>query len=478
MKPKPAPRIPRPSEWLPGAFAVTFGGFLALSLLKFGNPPILESYVTAPQDPYEFVFFSPWPITWAYGMFSALAVLGAFVTRKRSGLPLWLILLPIAWLVWQFVAGNSPLDARFTGAILLHFAVCVCCFYLGLLSLSRTEDLGMFWLPVFAAFFLVLAVGWEQHFGGLDETRKYFFLYLYPKMPHVSPEYLKKMSSGRIFSTLFYPNTLAGALLLFLPPLLAFTFQSSRLTFAARVFIAAVLALGAMGCLYWSGSKAGWLLMLVLGVLALLRTTLTNKYKVTLISGVLLLGVAGFFWKHASFFEKGATSVGARFDYWEAALRITKAHPLTGVGPGGFGSAYQAIKRPESELTKLVHNDYLEQGSDSGLPGMTLYVVFIVAALIWTRPRGGWTRGRGFATKTAASRFVPVPTGNPEPEGSLRGEAGDEEYFAVWLGVLGWGLQSLVEFALYIPPLSWTAFGLLGWLVAVSAGRKTLDKRG
>ena len=36
--------------------------------------------------------------------------------------------------------------------------------------------------------------------------------------------------------------------------------------------------------------------------------------------------------------------------------------------------------------------------------------------------------------------------------------------FAVWLGVLGWSLQSLVEFGLYIPALAWPAFTFLGWL--------------
>jgi len=30
---------------------------------------------------------------------------------------------------------------------------------------------------------------------------------------------------------------------------------------------------------------------------------------------------------------------------------------------------------------------------------------------------------------------------------------------------LGWALQSLLEFGLYIPALAWSAFALLGWLV-------------
>ncbi|MDB6023564.1 MAG: O-antigen polymerase, partial [Pedosphaera sp.] len=39
---------------------------------------------------------------------------------------------------------------------------------------------------------------------------------------------------------------------------------------------------------------------------------------------------------------------------------------------------------------------------------------------------------------------------------------------AVWLGVLGWALQSFVEFGLYIPALAWPAFGFMGWLLGAN----------
>jgi O-antigen ligase len=159
------------------------------------------------------------------------------------------------------------------------------------------------------------------------------------------------------------------------------------------------------------------------------------------VTAVLLVGLAGFFWRHAGFFQKGATSVSARFDYWRAAAQTVNHKPVFGTGPGTFAIAYQKIKRPESEMARLVHNDYLEQASDSGVPGLLTYAVFIVAALAWSFPRAG-------RTPTAASD--------------------DWQTFSVWLGVLGWSLQSIVEFGLYIPALAWPAFTFLGWLL----GRK------
>jgi hypothetical protein len=49
--------------------------------------------------------------------------------------------------------------------------------------------------------------------------------------------------------------------------------------------------------------------------------------------------------------------------------------------------------------------------------------------------------------------------------------------FALWLGVLGWSLQGLVEFSLYIPSLAWPAFAFIGWLLAgAGLGRdKSID---
>ena len=81
-------------------------------------------------------------------------------------------------------------------------------------------------------------------------------------------------------------------------------------------------------------------------------------------------------------------------------------------------------------MTRLTHNDYLEQASDSGLPGAVVFAGFVVLSLQRLRRRC----------------------------------SGDGLRFATWLGLLGWALQSFVEFGLYVPAVGWTAFWLLGWL--------------
>ena len=455
---KAGARAAAPEKDYARVFAGVFGVFLGLALLKFGNPPIMEKWVAAPDTFWDFLLGYPWPITWGYGLLGLTGIAGLLAARCKTGAPTWVILLPAIWLVWEIVADTRSLDPALTAATLKHFAACVLCFYLGLFSLGRVKNLSPLWFGLFCGFFLTLAAGWEQHFGGLKETRRYFFLYIYPQMTEVPPDYLKKIASDRIFGTLFYPNALAGALLLLLPPAVAVLLRANRFTPAARLLLAGLAVTAGLGCLYWSGSKGGWLLMLATSMVALWRLPLSRALKATLLGMVLLAGLAGFFLKHAGFFEKGATSVGARFDYWEAALKTVQANPVFGTGPGTFFIPYQKLKRPKSEPARLVHNDYLEQASDSGLPGFLAYATFVIAALVFSFPK-------------AAFRCSPVPSMD---SASLREslwkltQTDESLRFSIWLGVLGFSLQGLMEFGLYIPALAWPAFALLGWLLANS----------
>lgn len=431
----------------------------------------MEKWVTAPTDIYEFLLGNPWPIVWAYVLMAVLIIAGLRLADWRVEVPRWMVALPAAWLVWECLASIQTVDAGLTKPTLAHFFGCVVCFYLGLFVLRRAHT-GWLLTGLLCAFLIVIAIGWQQHFGGLEQTRRYFYTYLYPRMKEVPPDYLKKISSTRIFSTLFYPNALAGAILLLLPALLEFVWQArERFTQGARLFLVAAVGATSLACLYWSGSKGGWLLMLILALLWLLRLPFDPRLKRVLIGVVLVIGLVGFFWRYLGFFEKGATSVGARFDYWQAAARTTLAHPLFGTGPGTFAIPYAKIKRPEWEMSRLVHNDYLEQASDSGLPGFILYTAFILGALVLSVPGMGLSKAELTPTGgPVETRSKSNPRGSVNPV-DLSGSAEVAIAFALWLGVLGWALQSVLEFSLYIPALAWIAFAFVGLLL-----RRLVDK--
>lgn len=473
MKPKARSAPAPPQAQHPSLALVCLGALLGLTLLKFGNPPIMEKWVSPPSDLFELVLGSPWPISWAYLLLGLVTLIALATTRTRFHAPVWLLGLPVAWLIWQCLAALTTINPALTRPVLVHFAACVVCFYLAF-SCSPGARSAAWVLPgLLCAFLIVIIIGWQQHFGGLEQTRRYFFLYLYPKLNEVPPEYLKKLSSTRIFSTLFYPNALAGAVLLLMPPVLQFVWQwRERFTAGARAFLVGAIALGGLGCLYWSGSKGGWLLMLLLSLLWLLRLPFSISLKRAVVALLVVGGLLGFFWRYSGFFQKGATSVGARFDYWRAASKNTLDHPVTGTGPGTFSIAYQRLKRPESEMARLAHNDYLQQASDSGLPGFAFYLTFIVGSLAVGFP----------AAQPEVNSTVPAtrdkPGGvKPQSEPGVPKDADSVDlWFALWLGTFGWALQSLMEFGLYIPALAWPAFAFLGLLLRFrfqSDSRKT-----
>ncbi len=217
--------------------------------------------------------------------------------------------------------------------------------------------------------------------------------------------------------------------------------------------------------------------MLVLALLALLRLPMPRGVRIAVIVIALLGGLAGFGWKYHQFFERGATSVRARTDYWEAAFSIAKVNPLFGTGPGTFKLAYQRIKRPESEIAGLVHNDYLEQASDSGFPACVLFTLFVVGLVIYTTPAGfpsGILDSRRKGLQTHDAQASPTSAASMPSASALHRT--NWTWFAIWLGLLGWALQQTFEFGLYIPALAWTAFAFMGLLMARAAELKAMDK--
>ena len=493
------------------------GIFIGLALLKLGNPVIFDDKVVPPATAWEWALGS-WPVAWGYLVLAMILVAGWPLLRKPPSVPGSALLLPLVWLIWQALSASRSVNPNLSFLVLKHFGACVVCYYLGCMLLAREAppdhgraraqrvgparagglipappgrfgSLDLFWLAALGGALTVLSWGFDQHFGGLEATRQ--FVQAQPDWQEkFSPEYLKKLESNRIFSTLFYPNALAGVILLLTPPLLAWLwgvgFRYGRIMRGVLV-----LAIGFCGvaCLYWSGSKGGWLVALTQiaggGLIGLDRrahppknspfsrsesptTDLDNDHShqptrraagkvaergqpvavfILAITVCVVAGLGMFYWRFSGYFQKGATSVGARVECWKVCTQIISEFPLLGSGPGTFGGLYRERRPAGSEMAWLAHNDYLQQASDSGLVGGILFIAMIPGSLVLLVRR---------------LRRLQHPI-----------------IWGTWLGLTGWALHELIEFGLFIPALAWPAFLLLGWLWGVSPGRwKTLDKPG
>ena len=502
-------------------YALAFGLVLGLSFWKFGNPVILDHKIIPPSTPSEF-WHESWPTHWANWIFLPLAIVGALLTFKQSfrwgerprepargdtrPTTKWLWLLPLLWFGWQLISATRTVDADLTTATLWQFFGCVTCYFIGALVIGAPSTASGRWsssfsLPrntlkqelqpdsntgaapgaprswnpfsflligILAAFAFCLVRAVEQRLVEFPQTHQMLVegerdgwtnvpsaMLLDMKREQVvistngvdvaNPVVLKKFASGRVMGTLVYPNALAGAVLLLLPVALTLAFGAKQLRPVIRaVVIAMTCFLGGAG-FFWTGSKLGWLIAMALGGLYLLRLNLPTRFKFIALASVAILGLGIFTVRFHHYFAAGATSAGARLDYWRAAVQTAAKNPLVGTGPGTFQRPYEQIKAPDAEMARLAHNDYLEQFSDSGIPGGIFYGTWIVLALV-AIGRRIWN-SENHAGKLSALRF------------------------AIFIGLLGWFVQGVGEFSLYIPALAWTAFTLLGCSLALTGNQ-------
>jgi hypothetical protein len=439
----PAKQTPAPAGPVATSpiFAVMAGLFFFVTIIKFGSPVVMDRYIDVPYD-WSSAFYDLWPPHWSAWLFVPVALTGLWAVKLNGTKLHWSFFLPLIWLGWELVSATQTVNLALTRLTITHFVVCVGLFYLGFFTKKGMPNPWPIWAGMGLALCWAMRVGMEQHFGGLEATRKMLkespqILGVDPQML-TNPDYLKRIAGNRIFGTFAgYPNGLAGGLVLLLPLTLVFLWRlTPKVRDSIRVLFVLILGGCGLGCLYWSGSKAGWLVALVMGLAALGHSALPLKWKRWLIYGLLIAGVSGFAVKYSAFFQKERNSVGARFAYWRAALIIIDRHPGLGTGPGTFQIPYAQFKRPDDEMAKLCHNDYLEQGTDSGVLGFLIY-----SAMIFT-----------FLVRLYRYSIEKAPL--------------DWLNLAVWLGIFGLCLHSLVEYHLYVPALAWPMFFLCGWLMS------------
>jgi O-antigen ligase len=211
-----------------------------------------------------------------------------------------------------------------------------------------------------------------------------------------------------------------------------------------RVMIYIALLLPIWTGLVLSNSRGGVLAMLAQIVVAALLLLNFQTFSVTrsvalqaILIIILVAGVlAGTFWvggdRLATNFEAAtrefdrdvtATRDGAsRNEIWRASLKMFAAHPILGVGLGGYWIGITAHHEASGLMTpQEAHNDYLELLSSAGLIGLALGIWFVV--IVVRVMRKNLSVDTGF---TRAMRFGAV------------------------LGLTGVAAHSLVDFGLHI----------------------------
>ncbi len=473
----------------------------------------------------------------AFGAVLVMRVLWSGVTYPESNAAvLFLLALLLAgYLCISAVTGETPrLISRTDGFVLLYFmvvlllsicsarrwlardflfqtAACTAAYLLAeKLGSSRPARIAIA-AGLAAGVILVSLYGLYQYLYGLNATRA--FLRSGMKAADQGSAFASRVSSDAIFSTFFYPNALAGYLIIAIPflasiPLwpmadalptcygiylgvllgasvgwglfndlwgrpflLVCLFAAagallSGLTVAERKRSRIILSLCAaplvilpLWVLSRTSSEGAWLAMF----LSVLFTPLLmrRRYRLAAVIGIVLLSGA-LLAVLADAIPSGASdSAGARVDYWRAAARIWRENPVRGIGPGGFAGAYARFRTPGSEEGRLPHSIYLGLGSEMGVIGLAAFVclwISCIGALIKSQipnPKSQICHSAGKSQSYCSSD---------------RGWGANPLAFAVMISICAFLLHGAIDVDLSVPETSLTIWVLAGLGVGVSAG--------
>lgn len=114
-----------------------------------------------------------------------------------------------------------------------------------------------------------------------------------------------------------------------------------------------------------------------------------------------------------------------RNEIWRATLRMFSAHPIVGVGLGGYGIAITAHHEASGKMTpQEAHNDYLELLASGGIVGFAIGVWFVLVVL-----RSARTSLNGMSTESRFRRAA---------------------WFGAVLGISGVAFHSMFDFGLHM----------------------------
>jgi O-antigen ligase len=299
--------------------AIGFAGFLFILRIKVAKS---EEKIETPIDPHMFLLF-------AWTIISAAAARDKFAS---------------------FDAGLGML-------ILMLF------FYLAFGFARRFPRQFVFFLAGTVS--MLALYGLYQYFFGFAGTLKY----LESNPGGLPPGALERIKSGRVFSTLIYPNSFAGLLVLAIPVVMGLIKNERKLR---PVFIAALLLLAAN--LYLTKSLGAFISLIAAAALVFFSAydPALKTFKTYLL--VLAAAAAAVF--AAVLVLRGPGDVlqalAPRFESWLKMLDISRHYLLTGAGPGSFEAVYNNGGFSVSPYLKYAHNAALQALIELGLPGFVI----------------------------------------------------------------------------------------------------------
>ena len=142
--------------------------------------------------------------------------------------------------------------------------------------------------------------------------------------------------------------------------------------------------------------------------------------RLVLVAAAVVLIGGGIFWvggeglvtrleaTRGEFGEKDASHQGVtRLRIWQATGQMIKAHPIAGVGLGGYWAAIPTYHDASGILTpQQAHNDYLELLASGGVVGLAIGVWFVV--VVFKRARANLRSPRPFRRAACLAALIGI----------------------------------------------------------------------
>jgi hypothetical protein len=356
------------------------------------------------------------PDTWTYLTFDA-AVLGLYVgqlwrpltieqRRRAYDLRLWLIAL-IAWPTLLFFM--FPSDSPLVELVGLRANVFLLPF---LLLGTRLTDEDVGWLAFGLACLNLgaVSIGVMEYFLGIER--------FYPLNEVTDIIYRSKDLVGwtahRIPATFSSAHAFAGTLVMTMPLLIGAWVQSSKEAGWHRRLIAIAIMASLLG-VFMAAARTH---MITAALLVAVVTFSGQLRSDQWIRWVVAIGLVGYVVSGEERLQRFTTLGDTSFiaERWsgsvnEGFFEALRAYPLGNGLAGGGTSVPYFLRGNQSPL--VMENEYARIGIEQGLPGLTLWVVFLLWVFMrWpARVKDGWALGRFLGWVACAVFFFTGLTG-------------------------------------------------------------------
>lgn len=226
---------------------------------------------------------------------------------------------------------------------------------------------------------------------------------LYGVFQYAGVDFVKWVSfgKGRVYSTMGNPDYMSAQFTILLPVILALIFSpvSKLLKFSLSLLSCALIFLivAAQGRGAWIAFAVMFVYLVIVFGISYGRVFF-KRYRLFLASVLIILAVIVALKSEALTarvkhgLNMTSDSVAVRLFYWESALQMGMYNPLFGAGLGGFSmntayyqrkvldrwehAAPEMAQKVEPHVELYVHNDFLQQLSETGFFGLGVFLLF------------------------------------------------------------------------------------------------------